>query len=354
MGRKNLFDLAPEELARALEPVDARPFTVRQVLRWAYARAADDPSLMTDVSKAAREHIAARFSLAPLSLVEARPLEGPHPETVVKFLFRLPDGPLVESVLIPEEGHHTLCLSSQAGCAMGCSYCETARGGLDRDLTAGEILAQVAAGIRRLGGRPLLRNLVFMGMGEPLANLPAVIPALRRILAPDGFDFSPRRVTVSTCGLVPGIDELGKAGLGVNLAVSLNAADDATRSRLMPAMRAWPLNSLMAAVARFPLSPRQRVTFAYVLMEGVNDSGKDAERLAALARRVKCKINLIPYNRTSGGFRRPPVERINSFSRVLMAAGLTVTVREGRGEEIGAACGQLRAREVGTGDAGTR
>jgi 23S rRNA (adenine2503-C2)-methyltransferase len=342
MERRDLLDLTPQRLAQILAPVDSRPFTTRQVLRWAYNRAADDFALMTDVSKAAREFLARAFTLTPLAEVESLPLDG-----VVKTLHRLRDGFLVESVLIPEEGHNTLCVSSQAGCAMGCDYCETARGGLDRDLTAGEILAQVAAGIRRGGDRLALRNLVFMGMGEPLANLDAVLPALTRILASDGFDFSPRRVTVSTCGLVPGIGRLGRAHPGVNLAVSLNAADDETRSRLMPVARAYPLKALMAAVRRFPLAGRQRITFAYVLLEGVNDSDRDARLLAALVRGIPCKINLIPYNRTSGGYRRPSPERTERFLQLLVGAGLTVTVREGRGEEIGAACGQLKAGRTG-------
>ncbi len=344
---RDFFDLTPAGLADELAPVETRSFTVRQVLRWAYVRGARDFAEMTDVSRPARERLSSRFTLTHLVPLETREADG-----VVKTLHRPPDGPLVESVLITEEGHKTLCLSSQAGCAMGCGYCETARGGLDRDLTAGEILAQVAEAIRRLGDRLLLRNLVLMGMGEPLDNLDAVIPALRRILAPDGFGFSPRRVTVSTCGVAPGIERLGRERLGVNLAVSLNASADETRRRLMPAAGALPLAELMAAVARFPLAPRQRITFAYVLLEGVNDSAADARRLAKLVGSVRCKINLIPYNKTSGGYRRPSPSRIEEFSRVLMEAGPAVTVREGRGEEIGAACGQLRADRRREGDAG--
>jgi 23S rRNA (adenine2503-C2)-methyltransferase len=350
MEKRDFFDLSFEELAAELAPVEGRRFTARQIMRWA-VKGAGGFAEMTDVSRPAREFLDSHFTLLPLEPVDKREAEG-----VTKFLYRLSDGPLVESVLIAEEGseegRNTLCLSSQAGCAMGCGYCETARGGLQRDLTSGEILAQVAAGIRHLGDRLQLRNLVLMGMGEPLVNLDAVIPALRRLLAPDGFAFSPRRVTVSTCGVVPGIERLGREGLGVGLAVSLNAADDAIRRRLMPVGGTYPLDELMAAVKGYPLTSRRRVTFTYVLLAGINDADADARRLAALVRGLRCKINLIPYNRTSGGYRRPPVDRVDGFARELMDAGLTVTVREGRGEEIGAACGQLRADRRREGDAG--
>ncbi len=347
---ENFFDLTPERLREELAPVEARPFAAGQVLHWAYQRGVTEFAAMTNLAPAVRSYLAERLTLLPLVPVrESRSGDG-----VVKTLFRLPDGLLVEAVLIPEEGHNTLCISSQAGCAMGCDYCETAKMGLARDLTRGEILAQVAAGVRLAGGRDRLRNLVFMGMGEPMNNLDQVIPALRRILAADGFGFTPRRVTVSTCGVVPGIERLGKEKLGVNLAVSLNASRDQVRDRLMPVNRRWPLAELLFAVRRFSYHPRQRPTLAYVLMEGVNDRAEDARQLVSLAAPLRAKVNLIPYNRTTGGYRRPSPRVQEEFLQLLVRGGLTVTVREGRGEEIGAACGQLRAQHLEDEDAGKR
>ncbi len=215
--------------------------------------------------------------------------------------------------------------------------------GLRRGLSRGEILCQVAEAVRVLGKRRLLRNLVFMGMGEPLANLDEVIPALSILLDQRGFDFSPRHVTVSTCGLVPGLARLGVEGGGVNLAVSLNAADDGTRNRLMPVNRSYPLGALMEALRAYPLRPRQRITIEYVLVEGVNDSDADALRLAELLRGIPSKVNLIPCNPNSKGMTPPTEERQRAFAEVLLGRGRFASVRKSRGSEIGAACGQLRA-----------
>jgi 23S rRNA (adenine2503-C2)-methyltransferase len=264
-----------------------------------------------------------------------------------KFLFGLADGNLLESVLIPEEGHFTLCLSTQVGCAQGCRFCLTARRGLTRNLSAGEIVGQVLA-VRRLlpPEGPALTNLVFMGMGEPLANFAALVKALGIIAAPWGLNFSSRRLTVSTVGLAPLIPRLGRE-VRANLTVSLNAADDDTRNRLMPVNRRYPLAEVLAACRSFPLPRHRRITFAYVLLQDLNDSPAQARQLARLLKGFRAKINLIPFNRHPQlPFAPPPPERILEFQEILRAAGYTVLIRESRGQEIGAACGQLSGEPV--------
>lgn len=337
--KQNFFDKTFDELAGILSGMDSRPFRLNQVLRWAYVMGADGFHRMTDMPRDLRERLGSVLDMTPLIPVE----ELRSHDGILKSLYELHDGERVESVLIPEEGHNTLCVSTQAGCNMGCTFCETATIGLRRNLSMGEITAQVAYAVRALGSRTSLRNLVFMGMGEPLRNLDALIPALHIILDPAGFDYSPRRVTVSTCGWVPGIHRLAREGLGVNLAISLNASDDLVRSRLMPVNRRYPLAKLMEAVRKYPLKPRQRITFEYVLVKGINDDDEDARRVAGLLRGIPSKVNLISYNTTSAEYREPGEDRLEGFARVLLAEGVTVTVRKSRGEEIGAACGQLRA-----------
>jgi 23S rRNA (adenine2503-C2)-methyltransferase len=218
--------------------------------------------------------------------------------------------------------------------------------GLLRNLTAGEIAGQVFAARATLGPKERITHIVFMGMGEPLANYAATVKALRILTAPEGFGFSPRRITVSTVGLVQGIERLAREGLGVNLAISLHATTDEVRSRLMPVNQGWGLEALLAACRRFPLPVRRRITFEYVLLDGVNDAVEDARRLARLLAGLRAKVNLIPFNRWDGsGFRRPPPGRIAAFQRVLLDAGVTATVRWSKGEDVGAACGQLRTPE---------
>lgn len=350
MMKRNFFDLKLSDLSGVLSDMDPKPFRLGQVLRWAYVMGADGFDLMTDMPKDLRDKLDEVLDLSPMAVLdELRSRDGS-----VKWLYGLHDGELVESVMIREEGHNTLCLSTQAGCGMGCTFCETATVGLRRNLSLGEITAQVAYAIRTLEGRNRLRNLVFMGMGEPLKNLDALVPALENILDPSGFDYSPRRVTVSTCGWVPGIVRLAKEGLGVNLAISLNAPDDSIRDLLMPVNRKYPLAQLMEAVRAYPLRPRQRITFEYVIIGGINDSDEHALKVAGLLRGIPSKINLISYNETSALYRKPEEGRIEGFQRVLLSRGCLATIRRSRGEEIGAACGQLRALSKGTVHAGEK
>jgi 23S rRNA (adenine2503-C2)-methyltransferase len=337
----NFFDKSFDELAEILAGLDGKPFRLGQVLKWVYIHGVDNFEDMTNIPEELRRQLSELLDLDPLELVK----ETGTTDGTRKFLYRLGDGSLVESVLMPDDGHTTLCLSTQAGCAMGCSFCETATMGLIRNLTRGEILAQVSAAIRQVKKRVALRNLVFMGMGEPLMNMGELIPALEVIMAQRGFDFSPRRVTVSTCGWVPGIEELAGSGTQVNLAVSLNAADDETRSALMPVNRKYPLAGLMKALRDYPLRQRQRVTLEYVLIKGINDRPEDVENLVKLARGVKSKINIIPFNETSSTYAAPSAREVHAFQERLNAKNILATVRKSRGADIGAACGQLAASE---------
>jgi 23S rRNA (adenine2503-C2)-methyltransferase len=335
----NLVGLLPAELeALAVESGHSR-FRGRQLAVWMYRKAVLDLAAMTDLPKEFRAALGERA--VPLAPQVER--VTPSQDGSRKLVFRLEDEELVSAVLMPDDDRLTLCLSTQVGCGFGCAFCLTGTMGVERNLTSAEIVGQllVANSLAPAGQR--VTHMVFMGMGEPLANLAAVVRAIRIFTDPRlGFGYSPRRITVSTVGLVAGIDRLGAEGLGVNLAISLHAASDEVRSRLMPVNRSWDLSALMAAVRRYPLAARQQVFFEYVLLDGVNDAPEDAARLARLVRGVPAKVNLIPFNDWDGSaFRRPPLPRILAFQAALLKAGLTTTVRWSKGEDIGAACGQL-------------
>jgi 23S rRNA (adenine2503-C2)-methyltransferase len=258
-----------------------------------------------------------------------------------KLLFRLLDGERIESVLIDEERRLTLCVSSQVGCALGCRFCLTGEQGYRRNLSAGEIVDQICAARRELGPEERITNLVFMGMGEPLANLQQVAKALEIITSDHGLNFSTRKVTLSTVGLVPEMLELSRL-FPIKLAVSLHAADNETRSRIMPINRRYPLEELLEACRQLELPRRQRITFEYLLLAGVNDSAADAHKLAKLLKGLRAKINLIPFNEYPGSpFKRPAPNRIEDFQKILQEEHYTATVRQSRGAGIMAACGQL-------------
>jgi 23S rRNA (adenine2503-C2)-methyltransferase len=328
-----------------------RPFRGKQLYRWVHHRAADSIDAMTDLGKAFREKLAAHAGLGSLAIDLVQQSE----DGTRKYRLKTGDGRFIEAVFMPETKRRTLCVSSQVGCAMGCGFCRTATMGLIRNLTISEIVSQVylvEADLREQGWRPegsptargperILTNLVFMGMGEPLHNLDNLIPALDLLLSEEGMGFSHRHVTVSTSGLVPEIARFGKE-TRVKLAVSLNATEDAQRERLMPVNRKYPLAALMEACAAFPMKIGRRVTFEYVLLEGVNDSPEDAARLASLVRRVPAKLNLIAYNDNPGlPFHSPPAEDVEAFRADLETRGVAVFVRKNRGRDIAAACGQL-------------
>jgi 23S rRNA (adenine2503-C2)-methyltransferase len=337
----DLLALSQAEMRDLLTGNGFEGYRARQLYQWVFRRGAESFEEMSNLPKALTAWLSDHARLTPLRLLAT---EGPEDGTR-KVLFGLEDGRRIESVLMrdDEAGWTSLCLSSQVGCAMKCSFCLTGRGGYGRDLTVAEIAGQAVMVRRRLMAEgEILHRIVFMGMGEPLLNLDGVIPAIRLLSDPDGFGVSRRRVTVSTCGIPAGIESLGRAKLGVGLAVSLNAPTDAVRSRIMPVNRKWPIADLMAALGRYPLEPRRRLTIEYALLKGVNDAPEDARRLCELLRGLPCKVNLIMFN-PSPELPYEPVDEasLNGFAQILSKARLTVTVRWSKGREIKAACGQL-------------
>jgi 23S rRNA (adenine2503-C2)-methyltransferase len=340
MSRANLVGLLPSELEDLAVTLGASRYRGRQLATWIYRKAAVDLDAMTDLPKEFRARLAETHEVALPEIERATPSrDGSR-----KLVFRLVDERRVSAVVMPDDGRITLCLSTQVGCGYACGFCLTGTMGLDRNLTAAEIVGQLLAANASLGDGERVTHIVFMGMGEPLANYANLVTALRVMTdARLGLGYPARRITVSTVGLVSGIDRLGREGLRVNLAVSLHAASDEVRERLMPINRSWNLEALMAAVRRYPLAPRQRVFFEYVMLEDVNDSADEARRLVRLLRGVRAKVNLIPFNDWEGAhFRRPPLPRILAFQSILLEAGVTTTVRWSKGEDIGAACGQLK------------
>ena len=311
-----------------------------QILTWIYHRRAAAIAEMSDLPRALREDLAATFTLPWLEPERvSRSRDGTR-----KLLFRLSDGYAIESVLIPEPPRLTLCISSQAGCGMGCVFCATARLGLQRNLLTHEIVGQVMAAERELDAGEAITNIVFMGMGEPLHNYDNVVAACEVLSAPWGLNVSARRITVSTVGLLPQMERLVRE-TNVNLAVSLSATTDEERNRLMPVNKKYPLAALMAMCRALPIAQRRRITFEYVMLAGENDSAADAARLVKLLHGIRAKVNLIPFNPfADAGVSRSSDAAIEAFRQRLLAAGVLATVRRSRGQDIDAACGQLAAR----------
>ena len=320
-----------------------KPFHGRQVYKWMYKHLADRFDQMTDLKKDLRALLEERFSITiPQVTARERSIDGTE-----KFLFELDDGNVVESVLIPDEnsGRMTLCVSSQSGCPLGCVFCATGFLGLKRNLTVGEIIGQVIA-IRRMYGPEAFDNIVFMGMGEPLLNYDHVLDAIGILTDSLGLMVGARRITISTVGIIPGIRRLAASGCKVNLAVSLNAANDVLRQNLMPATKAYPLRQLMEAVREWTTVRVRRVTFEYILFKGINDSLDDALELASLVRGIPCKINLLAFNPIeTAAFDRPDDDDIDRFAQILYPRTPAVTIRKSRGADIAAACGQLAGKK---------
>ena len=337
MSITDLKNLSPEEIKKFVVELGEKPYRVKQIMSWLYQKRISDIGEMSNLSIKLRDELkktAVISRFLPEKVLSSQ--DGTR-----KYLFKLENGGAVESVLIPGGDRFTLCISTQLGCAFKCRFCYTGRNGLARNLTTAEILNQIDAVLNHVADEAKVTNIVFMGMGEPLANYDNTLKALKIIFHPSGFNFSHRRVTLSTAGLIPQMQRLGKDN-PVNLAISLNAADNKTRSFLMPINKTYPLEDLLKACNEYPLSPRKRITFEYILIAGVNDSLEDAQKLVGLLRPVRCKINIIPFNEHPEiGFRRPEPDRINSFIDFLLQHDYTVTVRKSGGEDIMAACGQL-------------
>ncbi len=336
----DIRDLALEELEEVvIAAAGGRRFRARQVMGWLYGRRAVSFGDMSDVPGALREYLEARFTIGPIGeTIVSRSSDGTR-----KLLLTLGDAEQVETVIIPAGGRVTLCLSSQVGCAMGCGFCATALMGLHRNLGVGEILSQIFAARAALSDGEELTNYVFMGMGEPLANYPRLLKALRIMTEEWGMGISPRRITVSTVGLVPMMERL-LGDIQVNLAVSLHAGENELRNRLAPINRRYPLEELIEACKRLPLKRRRRITFEYVMLRGVNDSPQQAERVAAMLGPLRAKVNLIFFNPFPGSsFKASDRAAVERFQAILQHANLTATIRESRGVDIAAACGQLYA-----------
>ena len=334
----NLLGLDRDGLERFFEAQGEKPFRVRQVLQWMHQRGEGDFGKMSDLARSLRDRLVAVASVqAPAIVGDTTAADGTR-----KWLLKVDGANAVEAVFIPETSRGTLCVSSQAGCVLDCAFCSTGKQGFNRNLTTAEIVGQLWLANRLLEGKRPVTNVVMMGMGEPLLNLDNVIPALRVMLDDNAYGLSRRRVTVSTAGVVPGIDRL-REECPVALAVSLHAPNDALRDRLMPINRKYPLRELIAACNRYlDKAPRDFITFEYVMLEDVNDGEAHARELVAFSKKVSSKFNLIPFNPfPRSEFKRSSPERIRRFAEVLQRGGLTVTTRKTRGDDIAAACGQL-------------
>lgn len=342
----NLLEFDLDGLAAFCEQLGEKRFRATQLFRWIHHRGASDFSQMSDLAKSLREKLAKTAEIRPLQVAT----EQASTDGTIKWLFDVGGGDAVETVFIPEDDRGTLCVSSQAGCAVGCRFCSTGHQGFSRNLGTGEILAQLWHAEHHLrkrlnlaDGERAITNVVMMGMGEPLQNYAALVPALRVMLDDHGYGLSRRRVTVSTSGVVPMIDRL-RDDCPVALAVSLHAPNDALRDDLVPLNRKYPISELLDACNRYlDKAPRDFITFEYCMLDGVNDTPEHARQLVELVRdKVSCKFNLIPFNPfPESGLKRSPRERITAFAHVLQDAGLVTTVRKTRGDDIDAACGQL-------------
>ncbi|NLI80173.1 MAG: 23S rRNA (adenine(2503)-C(2))-methyltransferase RlmN [Deltaproteobacteria bacterium] len=325
------------ELEAWVESIGERRFRARQIFKHVYGRRIAKWDECTDLGRMFRVQLDFGTRLNALSFQEKQESS----DGTVKYRFGLQDGHSIETVLIPDPPRYTLCVSSQVGCALGCAFCLTATMGLKRNLNTAEIVDQVCQVQRDTEQRNHISNIVFMGMGEPLANYDAVLKAIGILTDPNGLAFSHRRITLSTAGLVPQMIKLGDQS-PVNLAVSLHASSDAVRDSIMPVNRTYPLPVLMEACRRYPLAPRKRITFEYILIDRVNDSTEDARALVKLLDGIRAKVNLIPLNpRPQCALRRPSQERMLAFQEVLQKAHLTAMIRQSRGADISAACGQL-------------
>jgi 23S rRNA (adenine2503-C2)-methyltransferase len=337
-SRHDIAEMELDELEQTLDALGEARFHGRQLFQWIHRRGVVDFDEMTDLGRDLRSTLATQFHVGtPMVVRTERSSDG-----TTKFLLRLEDGQLIESVFIPDTPSNTFCISSQVGCAMKCGFCLTGKMGIIRNLTAGEIVGQVRVLARELDMLRSRFNIVLMGMGEPLHNYDAVMKALRILADERGLAVHPRRVTLSTVGVLPALERLATEPLMPNLAISLHSTTEQQLDLLVPINRKYVIRELLDACRRFPLKRRDRITFEYVMLKGVNDSDEDARRLVRLMHGIRAKINLLPLNEAAGiPYERPDDARVNRFARILADRGVTVSVRKSRGRDIRAACGQL-------------
>jgi 23S rRNA (adenine2503-C2)-methyltransferase len=342
MDKPNLKDMTLDETEIFISDLGKGKYRARQVMKWLYQSGVTSFDEMTNLSKDFRIRLSAIARISSLEITEIQTSE----DTTKKVLFKLEDGNFIESVLIPGKNHWTICVSSQVGCKMGCRFCLTGKQGFKRNLLPSEITDQITKLRFNTPEGENIKNIVMMGMGEPLENYENVLKAIRIISAATGIRLSNRRITLSTCGIPSMIDQLGKDAC-VNLAVSLNAPDNETRSFLMPINKRYPVEELLQACREYQMPRRRRLTFEYILIEGVNSSPEDAERLARLLRGIRCKVNIIPFNEYPGSaFKTPAEADVKAFRSILIKHNYTAIIRSSRGRDILAACGQLSGRKA--------
>jgi len=340
--KRELLGLSLEHIQGVLAEFGEKPFRARQLYEWIYKKGVSDFSAMSNLSAPLRDKLSASCQVGRLGTHRKQVSER---DGTSKFLFQCHDGELIEAVFLPHDGRNTACISTQVGCAMACAFCATGDSGFSRNLAPAEIIGQVDA-IERETGQPL-HNLVFMGMGEPLHNWEAVKETLQALFSPAGRHWGPRRVTISTCGVVSGIDALTESKLKARLAISLHSAFDETRSKIMPVNKRYPLKELMRACKDYQKATDQQLTFEYTLFAGLNDSEAEAKAVAKLLRGLDAKVNLIPYNPVAGlPFQVPEFKAVIAFQEVLKHAGIITMIRTEKGGDIDAACGQLRRRDA--------
>jgi len=346
-------DLTLKELTDVVAKLGKPQYTAKNLFRWVYKRRVEDYSLMSDVAKELRESLLSNYKIENPKIIGTESSK----DGTIKFLLELKDGETIESVLIPKEDRVTICVSTQVGCKMGCTFCCTATQGFTRNLSTSEIVNQVVVvndyAREKLGykvddsGIRAISNIVFMGMGEPFDNLDAVVKAVDILSDHNGLAFGMRKITVSTCGVVPMIKEF-KSRCGAKIAISLNAADDTLRNKLMPINKAYPIKAIIDAIVRLPLKNLEFITIEYIMFGGLNDSRGDAEKLAKLLKGRPVKVNLIPFNPFPGTteFKRPSDKAMHDFYDYLAGVGVVCNVRHSRGADISAACGQLKSKKV--------
>ena len=339
MELKKIRDYSPRKLESFIVELGEKPYRARQVCKWLYQKDATTFDEMTDLSFETRDKIKSVFKLdSSVKVIE----EQESTDGTVKYLFELSDSNRIESVVIPEKKRNTLCISSQVGCALGCRFCLTGTVGKIRDLDTSEIVDQYLFVSSRL--QTPVTNIVFMGMGEPLDNLERVVDSIEILTDKNSIGMSPKRITVSTSGLVPAINELGKR-ISVNLSISLNASNDRTRNDVMPINRKYPIKKLIDTAVKYPLPGRKTLTFEYVLLNGVNDSRENAYEVVKLLKGVNCKVNLIPFNEAFPlPYKTPEKETVYEFQKILENAKINAKIRKSRGRDILGACGQLAAK----------